>query len=309
MAEPTTTEIETTKEDPPKPSLASLYGLDEPTKDDKPDDQTIDTTDLEGDQTTEQKIDEPAPEEDLKIGLSKEAVNQIAELQVQKQAQLQASQQEEQARLAQANQQLSPAQVEELIHPIKVDDAFMQTLGIEDSTPEQQALVQKGLVDKFSVHNSSVANLIAEVRVKELSDRLEEKFNPYIQYVDRQVAEQANLNFYNKYPGLEPYNQIVQSVATNVNQISNLSEAEQEARIVNGVTEIVKSSGLEIDVSKPLSTDGRANQNSDANGSDVPNMSTVNVSGRSTSEATKDDKPLTKNEIAARLYGVKVNPD
>lgn len=312
MAETGTAEIETTEEEVTKPSLASLYGLDEPGKEEKPEQpieaaEAKETKEAQPDppEAPAKTADEEPPVEDLKIGLSKEAVDQIAELQTQKQAEIQAKQQEEQAKQAQANQQLTPQQIEELIHPIKVDDAFMQAMGIEESTPEQQALVQKTLVDKFSVHASSVANLITDIRVKEL----EQRFSPYIQYVDAQVAEQANLNFYNKYPGLEPYNQIVQSVASNVNQIPNLSDADQETRIVQGVTEIVKASGLDVEATKKLSDNGTATQNSDANGAGVPAMADLNTSGRSTSTATEAEKALTKQEIAARLYGVKVNPD
>lgn len=160
--------------------------------------------------------------------------------------QIVAAQQAAQAQ-AEANQPLTQEQIDSILRTVRVSENQVEQLfnpdtPIADKTSALQSLLL-----------SAVENAVARNQVltqDAMSRFYKTEFTPIAQQIAYQQAQKARVDFYNEYPGLEPYAEAVAMVANGVKDVpefrkSNASQARKY--IADKVTSLLKKTLPDFD--------------------------------------------------------------
>ena len=102
----------------------------------------------------------------------------------------------------------------EQIKPFTVDAAMLEQLGFPEATEAQIKGFQK-FINETSAMSVRAANLLAEQRMQQLVER----FAPVEDYIQEQHRENVKRTFFNSYPGLTKYENLVAMVAKQVSPV------------------------------------------------------------------------------------------
>lgn len=169
----------------------------------------------------------------------------------------------------------------------------MERLFGVETTSEQRVEAFAAMQDKMYSHMVKVMNKITNERVGAASQR----FEPVMTHYQQQQLEQQRNKFYNEYPGLEQYQDVIAVIAPQIptkdaKTGKPFSYDDQVKNLLSVVTAHLKRMGHEIDPKlKP------ANHKTESVQSEVPKSQSLRGSGRSTLDS--QPRPPTVSKDAA----------
>lgn len=180
--------------------------------------------------------------------------------------------------------ELSEDEIKQMLQPVEVSPEHLRALGFEDPTEEQV----QGLQTLFN-QASQNATSIAKVMVEHIRNELQGRIEPIQGYVQQVKAKETEQKFYDTYPGLKPYDQLVKATAAqmvNDPKYANLSEDKIFEAVAKSTTELLSKSGVQIEAEKTM-----AHHSAESNStSEVPSPAKTMGSGRSMGKGTVPSK-------------------
>ena len=170
--------------------------------------------------------------------------------------------------------QLTDEQVRNLLNPIEVTPDLLRNFGIENASPEQVGAYQQ-FANGIVKNAVSVANLLVEQKLRENLA----PYQPYVDFVANQQAQQHNSEFYKEHGDLQKYEKFVQLAAQQISPFkadkSMKSAKEVYTEVATSVRGMLAQAGVTLQSPS-------ANPSAVAKpGSAVPRMAALASTGRS----------------------------